>query len=242
MSFKRHIPNTITSMNLLCGAVGVIFSLEGRQDLAFFFMLGGIFFDFFDGLVARMLGVQGDFGKEIDSLADLITSGMVPAAMLHMTMRTAGAGTLFSLVPLLIVLFSGLRLAKFNLDERQHSSFIGLPTPAAALICGSLAYDAAVKEGTVLSLLCGSVWFVPVVTLIICALLVSEIPMFSLKFQKKGQADLLSSMKRTALLTVSVICVLIVVMLGLNWSMVIFLTLAVYVLLNLTYLFLEKKP
>lgn len=242
MSLKRHIPNTITSMNLLCGAVGVIFSLEGRQDLAFFFMLGGIFLDFFDGLAARMLGVQGDFGKELDSLADLVTSGMVPAAMLHMTMKASGASTLLSLIPLLIVLFSGLRLAKFNLDERQHSSFIGLPTPAAALICASLAYDAAVKEGTLLSVLCGSIWFIPVLTVIICALLVSEIPMFSLKFGKDSRADLMTSMKRTALLTVSVICVVIVVMLGLNWSMVIFLSLVVYVLLNLTYLFLEKKP
>lgn len=241
MSLKRHIPNTITSMNLLCGAVGVIFSLEGRQDLAFFFMLGGIFLDFFDGLAARILGVQGDFGKELDSLADLVTSGMVPAAMLHMTMRISGASSLLSLTPLLIVLFSGLRLAKFNLDERQHSSFIGLPTPAAALICASLAYDAAVKDGTVLSVLCGSIWFIPVLTVIICALLVSEIPMFSLKFGKDSRADLMTSMKRTALLTVSVICVVIVVMLGLNWSMVIFLSLVVYVLLNLTYLFLEKN-
>ena len=242
MSLKKHIPNTITSMNLLLGAVGVVFSLEGRLDQAFYLMLGGIFLDFFDGLTARILGVQGAFGKELDSLADLVTSGMLPAAMLHMTMKAVGTGCVISLTPLLIVLFSGLRLAKFNLDERQHSSFIGLPTPAAALICGSLAYDAAMKEGTLLSALCSYAWFIPLLTAIICALLVSEIPMFSLKFGKKAGTDLVTSMKRTALLTVSAICVLIVVMLGLNWSMVIFLSLVVYVLLNLTYLFLERKP
>ena len=241
MSLKKHIPNSITSMNLLLGAVGVVFSLEGRQDIAFFFMLGGIFCDFFDGLVARALGVQGEFGKELDSLADLITSGMLPAVMLCSVMKAQVGGWLvFS--PTLIVLFSGLRLAKFNLDERQHSSFIGLPTPAAALICGSLAYDVSVKEGTLLTLLCGTVWFIPLVTAILCALLVSEVPMFSLKLGKGSQADLLTSMKRTALLSVSVICVVIVAMLGLNWSMVIFLSLVVYVLINLTYLFLERKP
>ena len=139
MSIKKHIPNTITSMNLLSGVLGVIFTLEGRIDIAFLLMLAAAVFDFFDGFAARLLHSYSDIGKELDSLADMVSFGVLPSIMLYKTMDIAGAGWTKYIV-LILAVFSGLRLAKFNIDERQTSSFLGLATPSSAIICGSLAY------------------------------------------------------------------------------------------------------
>ena len=123
MNIRKHIPDSITSMNLLCGVVGVILTLGGRPDLGFLMMILGAVFDFFDGFAARMLKASSGIGKELDSLADMVSFGVLPSVLLYVS---GGTNILFlKYFPIILAAFSALRLAKFNLDERQHSSFLG---------------------------------------------------------------------------------------------------------------------
>lgn len=262
MQITKHIPNTITSMNLISGSIGVIFCLSGDVRTAFVLMIASAVFDFFDGFAARMLGAYSEIGKELDSLADVISFGLLPAMMLHETMvlsRTSvevgyagmGAGlvttgTWISWLPLILAAFSALRLAKFNLDERQHDSFIGLPTPAAAMICGSLAYyvasvaatpafasaEMSVRSGNWLTDLCSSVWFLPALAFSLSLLLVSEIPMFSMKFGKGKQADKGTMIVRFVFLGIVAVSALAVLAFGANWSLIPLISFTGYILLN----------
>ena len=183
---RRHIPNTITCCNLLSGCVATMFAFEGMYPFAFVFIIAGAVFDFFDGLSARALGVSSPIGKELDSLADVVTFGFAPAAMVfswlgecadaHLDMLVA---FVVPFVAFLLVAFSALRLAKFNVDERQTSSFIGLPTPANALFWGALVIGAHDK---MVALPYG--WLLIIALVVLFSwLLVAEIPMFSLKFK-----------------------------------------------------------
>lgn len=186
---KKHIPNTITCCNLLCGCMATFFALQpvARYDLALYFVIGGAMFDFFDGFVARLLGVSSPVGKELDSLADDVTFGLAPAAIVFSLLRETlpavlPEGMLLSALPFtafLISAFSALRLAKFNLDERQTTSFIGLPTPANCLFWAALAVGAH----EVITATQWSAWALLAGVLLSCCLLVAEIPMFALKFK-----------------------------------------------------------
>lgn len=186
MNIKKHIPNTITCCNLLSGCVAAVYAFEGVYPLAFAFIIAGAVFDFFDGLSARALKVSSPIGKELDSLADVITFGFAPATMVFSWLRECADAHLDMLiafampfVAFLLVAFSALRLAKFNVDERQTSSFVGLPTPANALFWGALvigSHDAIVEQPYGWVLVLGLV-------LLFSWLLVAEIPMFSLKFK-----------------------------------------------------------
>ena len=183
---RRHIPNTITCCNLLSGCVAAMYAFEGAYPLAFAFIIAGAVFDFFDGLTARALKVSSPIGKELDSLADVITFGFAPAAMVFSWLRECADVNLdmfpafvMPFAAFLLAAFSALRLAKFNVDERQTSSFIGLPTPANALFWGGLilgSHDIVVVNpyGWMLVL---------ALVLLFSYLLVAEIPMFSLKFK-----------------------------------------------------------
>ena len=136
---KKYVPDFITSLGLASGVLGVVFALEGKIWLAFPLMLAAAVFDFCDGLAARALDAYSDLGKELDSLSDMVSFGVLPSVMLYNLMKTCTfSSSAWCLVPLLLAVFSGLRLAKFNVDPRQHMSFVGLPTPVAALLCGSL--------------------------------------------------------------------------------------------------------
>lgn len=184
---KRHIPNIITCLNIVCGAAAVILTLWGYWWPAFCFMLAGAVFDFCDGAAARALGAYSDIGKELDSLSDLVTFGLAPALMLFSWYYKINDGypSWVAFISLLIVPLSAVRLAKFNLDERQKTSFIGLPTPALAMIAGAaVAYGHVCMQhgagGVLTGLLCSS-WFIPVASVVLALLLVSGIPMFSLK-------------------------------------------------------------
>ena len=186
MNIKKYIPNTITCCNLLSGCVASVYAFLGVYPLAFTFIIAGAVFDFFDGLSARALKVSSSIGKELDSLADVITFGFAPATMVFSWLRECADAHLDMLiafampfVAFLLVAFSALRLAKFNVDERQTSSFIGLPTPANALFWGALvigSHDAIVGQPYGWVLVLGLV-------LLFSWLLVAEIPMFSLKFK-----------------------------------------------------------
>ena len=181
---KKHIPNTITCLNLISGCIATYWAFLGNFELALLFIIIGAVFDFFDGMSARLLGVSSPIGKELDSLADDITFGFAPSAIVFEYLRSET-----ELLPFLVFVmaaFSALRLAKFNLDERQALGFIGLPTPANALFWGSLIAGAgewmktAPLIGVNLSLVVLAGVFIS------CYLLIAEIPMFALKFKHWG--------------------------------------------------------
>ena len=228
MKLFRHIPNTITSMNLLCGALGVIFTLQGALDVAFYLMLAAAVCDFFDGLSARLLKAYSPIGKELDSLADCISFGLLPAIMFHRRMVEGGMTGIITYIPLVISVFAALRLAKFNVDERQSENFIGLATPACALWCGSLIFAADHGVNTFAAMLHGT-YFIPIVSIVLALLMVSEVPMFSLKF-KKG-----SAYNRIRFSFIAIVAALAVatVILKINWSFIVFLALTCYITLNL---------
>lgn len=185
----RNIPNSITCCNLISGCIAIAFAYEGKQEWALAFIIIGAVFDFFDGMVARLLHVSSPIGKELDSLADDITFGAAPAMMVFTFLHQLpypdwldGAREYLPYVAFLIAAFSALRLAKFNLDERQATSFIGLPTPANALFWGSLI----VGGGTRLIHIPYTLPVVLVLIVLSCWMLVAEIPLFALKFKQWG--------------------------------------------------------
>ena len=188
---KKHIPNTITCLNLISGCIATYWAFQGDYRMALLFIIIGAVFDFFDGMVARLLHVSSPIGKELDSLADDITFGFAPSAIIFSYLNESCAAanstlcTLHSILPFvafILAAFSALRLAKFNLDERQALGFIGLPTPANALFWGALigglqGYDIHFE---------GIEWCIIAGIFISSYLLISEIPMFALKFKTWG--------------------------------------------------------
>lgn len=182
----RNFPNALTCCNLISGCIAVKFALEGNPRLAFLFIIIGAVFDFFDGFAARKLKVSSSIGKELDSLADVITFGLAPSAMVFDMLRIStvpesmfGAAEIYPYTAFVMAAFSALRLAKFNLDSRQTTSFIGLPTPANALFWGS----AACSVNAALLASPAAVYAIIFMVFATSALLVSEIPMFALKFK-----------------------------------------------------------
>ena len=236
MSIRKIIPNTVTSMNLFSGILGVIFCLQGNIFAAFVMMLASVVFDFSDGLLARLLGAYSPLGKELDSLSDLVSFGVLPSLMLMETMilhKDPSAApswkSWFYLVPILLAIFSALRLAKFNLDERQTTSFLGLPTPASALICASLCVYIDQTPDSLLAGWAGSVWFLPAVALVLGVLLLCELPMFSLKIHKGTTA--VERWKRISILTIAVILTIAILVAGWHWSLIILGTFLAYILM-----------
>jgi len=198
----KQIPNIITSLNLLCGCVAIMFAVSGDLVSASFFAFAGIFLDFFDGLAARVLNAQSQVGLQLDSLADVVTSGVLPGIVMVQLLSEALTGTsldisaIFSdtsnntsiesylpFIGLLIAVASGYRLAKFNVDTRQTTSFIGLPVPANTLLILSLPLILNFQASQQITELILTPWFLIIITLVSCVLLNAEIPLFGLKFK-----------------------------------------------------------
>ncbi len=182
MNIKKHIPNTITCLNALCGSFGCAFAFSGRLKACALCIALAAVADFCDGFCARLLGVSSALGKELDSLSDCLSFGLAPAACVYYSFSLHNGGSWLPFAAFFIAVFSVLRLARFNLDERQHSSFIGLATPANALFwIPFCAFGPAfVPNG---------IWLAGIA--VSCFLLVSPLPMFSLKFKDfrwKGNA------------------------------------------------------
>jgi CDP-diacylglycerol--serine O-phosphatidyltransferase len=195
----------LTLLNLLSGTIAVYFAVKEALVIAAAFVFLGIFFDFFDGFAARLFKVQGELGKQLDSLADVVTSGVVPGIVLFQlisrsieneTWENAVKSVLklgnehyftstffISLIGLLFTLGAAYRLAKFNIDERQTSSFIGLPTPAAALVVMSLPLILNYSNNEFATVIIQNVWFLVGLAILLCYLMNAEIPLFSLKFK-----------------------------------------------------------
>ena len=209
---KKHIPNTITCLNLISGCIATWWAFQGDYQMALLFIIIGAVFDFFDGMSARLLHVSSPIGKELDSLADCITFGFAPSAIVFSFLSSFHIHQPF--VPFLafiIAAFSALRLAKFNLDERQAMGFIGLPTPANALFWGSLIWSLKWQSWFEPYLL-PDYWLYIILILIPISsyLLVSEIPMFALKFKTWGWKG--NEVKYIFLLT----CIPMLLLLGIN--------------------------
>lgn len=191
---KKSIPNILTCCNLISGCVATYYAFHCGFKVAFICILLGAMFDFFDGMVARLLNVSGKFGLQLDSLADDVTFGLAPSAMIFtMFMHVQypafmGNAFFFNVMPFtafLMAAFSALRLAKFNLDERQHLGFIGMPTPANAIFWGGLISSCS-------SWLAGpefNALFLFLFMVLSCWLLVCEVPMFALKFKNLSWED-----------------------------------------------------
>ena len=182
----RNIPNSITCCNLISGCIATTYAFAGNQTMALLFIIIGAVFDFFDGMSARLLGVSSPIGKELDSLADDVTFGVAPSTMVFTLFSTLNYPALLEpLRPVLpyaaflMAAFSALRLAKFNLDERQAMGFIGLPTPANALFWGALI----VGLGAYLERHDWTIYVLLPMLLFSCYMLIAEIPMFALKFK-----------------------------------------------------------
>lgn len=185
-SITRHIPNTVTCCNLFSGCIASVMAFNAEYDMAILFIIIGAVFDFFDGMLARLLSVSGPMGKELDSLADDITFGFAPSAIVFSLLKEVNYPEFLlpisDIVPyfaFIIAVFSALRLGKFNIDPRQSSSFIGLPTPANALFWGSLVvggHDFLISHSF-------NTLYLIILIIFMSWLLISEIPMFSLKFK-----------------------------------------------------------
>ncbi len=197
-------------MNVFCGCVAVVFAVLNQLELAATFMFLGIIFDFFDGLAARILDVKSDLGLQLDSLADVITSGLVPGIVMfqllgmsmsggwnidlssEMADSTFWVGLKVAPLPFigfLITMASAYRLAKFNLDEDQQDSFVGLPTPANALLIVSLPLILLYHNNDFLNGIILNQWFLIGMTLLSCYLLNSKIELFALKFKNWSFKD-----------------------------------------------------
>ncbi|PID71121.1 MAG: phosphatidylserine synthase [Flavobacteriales bacterium] len=208
---KKHIPNLLTLFNLLSGTIAVMFAVNNNLFAVAFFVLLGIFFDFFDGFAARVLNVKSELGLQLDSLADVVTSGVVPGVVMYQLLFRAVnenslVSTLFEnvtisgeqsiinnnfkfeliqfvpFIGLLLTLAAAYRLAKFNIDTRQTDYFIGLPTPAMALFITSLPLVLEYAPFSILQSLVSNVYILIVITLIFSYLMNSNIALFALKF------------------------------------------------------------
>jgi CDP-diacylglycerol--serine O-phosphatidyltransferase len=204
---KNWIPNSITLLNLFCGCVAAIYAFDDQLFLAGLFVALGIFLDFFDGLAARMLKVAGDLGTQLDSLADMVTSGLVPGIVMcqllidaighdllneegiHITVGITdhlNSHSYISLLGFLITLGSCYRLAKFNIDTRQTDSFIGVPTPANAILIISLGIIAQDTDINWLHETLHNPYILILLTLVSVYLLNAQLPLFALKFKSFG--------------------------------------------------------
>lgn len=225
-SIKTYIPNTITCLNLLCGCMAVAlaflpdstFSSLTSHKWACIFICAAAVFDFCDGLSARLLGAYSPMGKELDSLSDLVSFGLAPAFLIMNTMAQSGASVALSLVPLLIALTGALRLAKFNVDTRQTTSFIGLPIPANAIFwIGALGWIGAHGYPGHMVMI--------VLIAIISLLMVSEIKMFSLKFV---DLSFRSNVRRYTIIAACIFFVITDSVAGLAWTIVLYILISLF--------------
>ncbi len=209
---KKYIPDCITLMNLLCGSCACILALEGSTYQAFILILAAACFDFCDGFAARMLGAYSDLGKELDSLCDLVSFGLAPALMLFGSYPAEGGYGWAAWATLSLPLAAALRLARFNTDPGQSTDFKGLPVPGAAMVAAPLAgfvQHNAVAAGAcapalrTVIVLFHSQWFIPSLAVILSLLMVSRVPMFSMKHKKL-------SFRKAPLPTIFICCLMLI--------------------------------
>ena len=238
MKLTGYLPNTITCLNLLSGSISVIFAFSDDFDKALLMIILAAVFDFLDGFAARAFHAYSAIGKELDSLADTVSFGLAPSLILfnYLNGFTAGIHEYVCYIPLLIAVFSALRLAKFNLDTRQTENFLGLPVPASALTAASLAAYANHYEHIANTFLANN-WVIPTITIILCALLVSELPMFSMKLKTLKWKD---NAQRFTFPCIIIPAAVILLILKIHWTGIVFSVFAFYIIWNAAAALLRK--
>ena len=243
----RHLPNTITLLNLVAGLIAIICALEGDPGVTGIFILFACVLDFLDGFTARALKAYSDLGKQLDSLADVVSFGVAPSMIAFALMKEAVPGVnlplteisasiwywilLFS--PFMIPVFSALRLARFNIDERQKENFLGMPTPANAILWASFGLIFQFTKYPEVSLLLFTSRNLLIAAIITSLLLVSELPMFSLKF---SGLSLSGNWYRYLFLLISVILMIFLKLYGLPVIVLLYIALSVlFYLLKINY-------
>ena len=221
MNLKAQLPNFITLLNLLSGVLGILWVLEGQPLYGAYFVILSATFDFFDGFAARLLKVQSDMGKELDSLADVVSFGVLPGILLYSLTKSQTEASFLPYCTLIIPMLSAYRLAKFNLDTRQSDRFIGLPTPANALLLTTIPYLAARWPEL-------SPWLSSPIALVVIAwltslLLVAELPLIALKFKNSSFRD---NSYRYALLVIGAVCLVWLQLAGIPLVIVAYLLLS----------------
>ena len=212
----KHIPNFITSLNLLCGCIGIVFSFQGQLEYSVYCIWLAMIFDFLDGFSARILKVSSEIGKQLDSLADMVTFGLLPSVILFQLFSATDSS--YAFISFLIAIFSALRLAKFNTDDSQNDSFVGIPTPANAMFISSLVfviyqYPELINQISllVISIAC-SFW------------LVMPVRLLALKFKNYSFKD---NFHRYALIFLSFIAIIVFKQLAIPLIIILYLLLSV---------------
>ncbi len=243
MRFTKSIPNIITLLNLFCGILSVIYGLNGWLSISVYLIIAAAILDFSDGFAARLLKAYSPLGKELDSLADLVSFGLAPSILIYyrfnkfISVNYQGSSLFFdilSFTPLLIALFSALRLAKFNIDSRQTTDFIGLATPANALLIAMMLHFSLYNPEY--DLLFDNLWFFPLLSVVLSLLLISEIPMFSLKIKS---TKIKENRIKFGFLLYSLILIIPIAVMGYQWSLWLFVVLFSYIIFN-SVIFLIK--
>ena len=231
MCIKNHIPNCITSLNLLSGCIAIIFSFYGEFNAALLAIIAASVFDFFDGLSARLLKAYSPMGKELDSLADMTSFGLAPAMILFNKLMTDAynPSVIWLAATLLTAVFSALRLAKFNIDTRQSENFIGLATPANALLIASGIASLELYPELNAAIMKNQ-YILPLCALLLSFLLVSEIPMFSFKFKSLKFKE---NSTRFLFVAITAVLGIATAAFGVNWKVWLFATFASYIIMNL---------
>jgi len=232
MQFKKNIPNAITSLNLVSGCIGIMLVFRGSVELGSIFVIVAAVFDFMDGMAARLLHVHSEIGKELDSLADLVSFGVLPGALVYVMLEQSSFPSWVVWFALIIPVLSAIRLAKFNLDTRQTESFLGLPVPANAIFWVGVTYinsrllTSGVNE--FLQSIFNQPLIIIILTVVLSLLLVSELPLFSLKFKNLKWGN-----NQTRLIFIGLALILFIVLGVSSLPMIIVLYILISILVNL---------
>lgn len=222
MKIVKHIPNFLTSLNLVCGMSGIYFVLGGKLSWGAYFIIAAAILDFLDGFAARILMVHSEIGKQLDSLADLVTFGVLPSFIVFKMLETMHPDSLIPFLAFFIGVQSALRLAKFNIDTRQTDRFIGVPTPANALLISTLPFLAAQYHWA--ENLIYNVFFLLVFSLGFALLLTAEIPLIALKFKNYKLSD---NFYRYLVVVISLMCLAILGLAGIPIAIIFYVGLSV---------------
>lgn len=236
MNIKKHIPNLLTLGNLLCGTIATIAAVNSDYLTAASLVVLGIVFDFFDGFVARLLKVSGELGKQLDSLADMVTSGVVPGIVIYKMIEENSVGsfefpTFLPYIGLLLTLAACYRLANFNIDTRQSDSFIGLPTPAMSLFVIALPLIPMYSDNQFFIDLIQNNYFLIGISLVLSYLMNAEIPLFSLKFKSFGVKE---NLLKYVFLVASLILILTLEVISIPLVIILYVLLSIGSNLNLS--------
>ena len=228
MNIKKHIPNFITLLNLFSGCIALVYAVKSSEpnfEMVFFFVSLGIFLDFFDGFFARLFNVSSPLGLQLDSLADMVTSGVVPGFVMFLMLDKSTDVSFIPYLGFIITLGSCYRLANFNIDTRQTDSFIGLPTPANALLILSLPLVLQNTGQEIIRTVLENQWFLLAMTAFSAYILNAEIPLFSLKIKEFNFAK---NKLQILFLTTSVLLLVVFQFLGIPLLLLLYVLLSVF--------------